>query len=182
MVYETGEAIWLDIDKSELPARVGYHLEQQCPGPSARLRDFYGVGRPALVKSAALEPVPHASGTRVLIVDDDLDVRSALAEILELRGYTVDCAGNGREALEHLRTSPALPAVIILDVLMPVMDGWQFLAEQKKDPALTGIPVMVVTAMRNAEKFDAAATFHKPVEVDRLLAALVHLCSAAEPS
>ena len=185
MVYETGETVWLDLDKSELPAKVAYHLEQQCPGRSARLRDFYGVGRPAVVKpEAAAAPWENhpAPGTRILIVDDDLDGRTALAEIFELRGYMVDCACNGREALEHLHNAPAPPDAIILDVLMPEMDGWQFRAEQKKDERLAAIPVVVVTAMRNTQAFDAAATFHKPVDVNRLLAAVAHLCSAGETS
>jgi CheY-like chemotaxis protein len=114
------------------------------------------------------------------MIDDDADVRSALAELLEIHGYIVASAGNGEEALALLRNAATPPSVIVLDVLMPEMDGWQFRAEQKKDPALAAIPVVVVSAMRNAEGFDAAAVFHKPVSVDRLLAALDQICSAAE--
>lgn len=178
MVYETGETVWLDIDKSELPAKVAFQLEQQCPGRAARLRDFYGIGRPGLVKPTGRGAETAAgSRARVLVVDDDTDVRTALAEILELRGYLVATAANGREALAHLREAPAPPDLIVLDVLMPEMDGWQFRAEQKKDAALASIPVVVVSAMRDADNFDAAAVFHKPVNVERLLAAIAHLCA-----
>jgi CheY-like chemotaxis protein len=92
----------------------------------------------------------------------------------------VDCAINGREALEPLRNSQSHPSAIILKVLMPEMDGWQFRAEQKKDARIAGIPVIVVTAMRDTEEFDAAAILHKPVSVPVLLAAVAHLRSGAE--
>jgi CheY-like chemotaxis protein len=180
MVYETGETVWLDIDKSELPAKVGQHLEHQCPGRPVRLRDLYGVGRPGLVTPQTVSRKGNAAGARVLVVDDDADVRAALAEILEIHGYVVASAANGKEALALLREAAARPAVIVLDVLMPEMDGWQFRAEQKKDPALAAIPVVVVSAMRNADGFDAAAVFHKPVNVDRLLAALDQICSSPQ--
>ena len=99
----------------------------------------------------------------------------ALADLLEACGYEVETAANGHEALEFLRTRSA-PAVIILDLLMPVMDGWEFRAEQKRDSNLAAIPVVALTALRQLPDFDAAAVVHKPVEFKRLLNAITR-CS-----
>jgi CheY-like chemotaxis protein len=84
-------------------------------------------------------------GSSILIVDDDVHIREALSEILEARGYTVLEAANGLEALGLLRSGP-LPAAIVVDLMMPVMDGYTFLEEQRKDPALAQIPVAIITA------------------------------------
>ena len=69
----------------------------------------------------------------ILVVDDDPDIRDSLREVLEDEGYEVACVGNGREALDHLKTANPRPCVILLDLMMPVMDGWQFRKEQKQD-------------------------------------------------
>ena len=81
----------------------------------------------------------------VLIVDDDLPVRTALKELFETEGYAVALAANGRAALNHLRKG-LRPSVILLDLMMPVMDGWDFRNEQLADPALKDIPVVILTA------------------------------------
>ena len=77
----------------------------------------------------------------ILVVDDDPDIRDSLREVLEDEGYGTSCVANGREALDFLRSGKR-PCVILLDLMMPVMDGWQFLEEQKRDPALAAIPVL----------------------------------------
>ena len=82
----------------------------------------------------------------VLLVDDDLDIREALTDILEDRGFHVTSAANGREALTVLRSGNVSPSAILLDLMMPVMDGFQFLAEMRKVPEWREIPVIVVTA------------------------------------
>jgi CheY-like chemotaxis protein len=81
----------------------------------------------------------------ILIIDDDLAIREALSEVIESRGFSVISAANGKEALSLLR-SVALPAAIMLDLMMPVMDGYTFLEEQRKDPHLASIPVAILTA------------------------------------
>jgi two-component system response regulator MprA len=81
----------------------------------------------------------------VLIVEDDRDIRECIADALEVEGYSVALAGNGREALEKLRAG-VRPELILLDLLMPVMSGWEFRHEQLADPLLSGIPVVVVSA------------------------------------
>lgn len=109
----------------------------------------------------------------ILIVEDDLDIREALAEALGFEGYDVFLAENGQEALDVLRAGP-LPHVILLDLLMPVMSGWQFRQEQLADPALAGIPVIVVSASAPG---DARADRYlpKPFCIDELLSAVAEL-------
>ena len=87
----------------------------------------------------------------ILIVEDDYDIRELFAESLEEAGYAVATACNGREALDRLRAArePELPAVILLDLMMPVMDGWALREELLRDPALGRIPIVVMTASRH---------------------------------
>jgi signal transduction histidine kinase len=106
----------------------------------------------------------------ILLVEDDLGIRDALQAILEGECYEVVCAGNGQDALRLLR-SGSDPDLIILDLRLPVMDGWQFRAVQKSDPALADIPVLAVSADGSAKAaaIDAEAYFRKPLDVDSLL-------------
>jgi CheY-like chemotaxis protein len=114
---------------------------------------------------------PSANKT-ILVVDDDIDLRETLGEVLEDEGYRVELAGNGQEALESLRGGLE-PSLILLDLMMPVMDGWQFRAEQRRDELLSGIPVVIVSASGNwheqEERLEAECV-RKPIDFDRLLA------------
>src|SRR5262245_22499124 len=83
----------------------------------------------------------------ILIVDDDSDLRETIREVLDDEGYETAAAGNGAEALAWLREAP-LPALILLDLMMPLMDGWRFREEQLKDDRIAAIPVIVMTAGR----------------------------------
>src|SRR2546428_350964 len=80
-------------------------------------------------------PFTASLSHQVLVVDDDLAVRESMRSVLEGEGYAVTAAENGLEALQHLRNG-LRPEVILLDLLMPVMDGWQFLRELRQDPEL----------------------------------------------
>jgi CheY-like chemotaxis protein len=84
---------------------------------------------------------------KILVVEDERGQREALAEVLSRLGYEVQCAANGSEALELMRHSESLPGLILLDLMMPVMDGWQFRAEQRKDRILADVPVVVLSAL-----------------------------------
>lgn len=111
----------------------------------------------------------------VLVVDDDLDIREALAETLEDHGFTVLTAANGMEALALVRRSEVNPSVILLDLMMPVLDGYGFLAERRKDPALFSIPVGIITAGRKVDHTrldDGTFVLHKPMNVAHLLETL----------
>jgi CheY-like chemotaxis protein len=106
---------------------------------------------------------------KLLVVDDDAGSLAALTDILSMEGYLVETMSNGQEAIDYLHAAEAPPALIILDLFMPVMDGWQFLAEMKLDAKLSllRIPVIIVTAL-NA-KVDADAIIRKPIDLERLL-------------
>jgi signal transduction histidine kinase len=119
---------------------------------------------------------PRALGKTLLIVEDDKDIREALDGLLSMEGYQVAGCANGLEALQYLRRSPA-PDVILLDLMMPVMDGWQFRVEQKKDPALASIPVVALSADNTpkAAAIDAEAYLKKPVDFDTLLGTIERL-------
>jgi CheY-like chemotaxis protein len=125
-------------------------------------------------------PAPHPK--RVLIVEDNEVTRDVMALILQSDGYQVSTAANGRSALERLRGGER-PCVILLDLMMPVMDGWQFREEQRRDGALADIPVVVCTAAgESAQKaaLGAAELLNKPVEADDLLAAVRRHCFAGK--
>jgi CheY-like chemotaxis protein len=109
--------------------------------------------------------VPESS-TRILIVEDDAATRTALSECLRAEGYEVICATNGAEALTMLRTERP-PDVILLDLMLPEVDGWDFRAAQKRDPNLAKIPVIALSAV--GKLVDAEASLRKPVRVDELL-------------
>jgi len=118
-------------------------------------------------------------GKHILLVEDDDDVRGALVAVLEASGYRVVAATHGREALQHLRS--ALPVcIVLLDLWMPVMNGFEFRAEQMKDPALAAVPVVVITADRTAARRAAdlgvLAWMTKPIEFEELLAILEQHC------
>ena len=107
----------------------------------------------------------------VLVVDDDEMIQESIREVLADEGYEVVLAQNGMEALAMLRDG-VQPTLILLDLMMPVMDGWQFRAEQKKDPKLAAIPVVVITAAGSAVKntIEANEFMTKPVRLEDLLA------------
>lgn len=105
-----------------------------------------------------------------MVVDDDPDIRETLAELLEDEGFDVVTAANGAEALEVLASGP-LPRVILLDMMMPVMDGFEFRLAQKMAEELAPIPVVIITAGADprSRNLDAAAVLRKPLDVSRLL-------------
>lgn len=114
-----------------------------------------------------------AEERRVLLVDDDTELRMSLADLLHNDGFRVWSAANGQEALAHLHGS-SLPDVILLDLMMPVKDGWQFRIEQKQDPAISSIPVLAMSAddTAKAAAIDADYYLKKPFEYSVLLDAL----------
>lgn len=110
----------------------------------------------------------------VLVVEDDDDIRHDLATILRFKGYNVAEAANGDVALRTLREG-ARPDVLLLDLMMPVMNGWELRRAMLEDPALAAIPVLVVTGRGALSEAEAAllrpsATLAKPFELGELLA------------
>jgi len=123
----------------------------------------------------------RASGRNVLIVEDDVDIREALDGLLSMEGFRVAGCSNGREALDLLRQS-AKPDLILLDLMMPVMDGWQFRVAQKDDPDLARIPVLALSADATAKAaaIDADAYLKKPVDYETLIDTIDRLLVASE--
>jgi CheY-like chemotaxis protein len=115
----------------------------------------------------------------ILLIDDDPDTRAQLAEILREEGYLVATACDGLEGFEKLKTDCA-PCVILLDLMMPVMDGWQFRVKQLSEPQLAKLPVIVLSATtgirRHAAEMKAAGFLSKPFMLDRLLSAVQRYC------
>ena len=108
----------------------------------------------------------------ILIVDDDPRVRAALKAFLEQEGYGVATAGDGQSGLAYLQSSGA-PALILLDLMMPVMDGFEFRVRQLQQTSLAGVPVIVLSAggdiTRKTEGLHVAAVVSKPVDPEELL-------------
>jgi CheY-like chemotaxis protein len=113
----------------------------------------------------------------VLVVDDDPDIRDALCELLEGEGYRAASASNGQEALTYLNSKEP-PCVILLDLMMPIMDGWEFRRQQQIDPRLSKIPVVVITAAGKygADSITADRILPKPLQLEQVLEALHQYC------
>ncbi len=115
---------------------------------------------------------------RILVVEDDPDMLETFLQVLEVAGYTVDGAIHGRDALEKLRTEPR-PCVIVLDLMMPVMTGWELHEAMGADPALAAIPVIFVSAAGAPPETGSPrpiAYLRKPVELPALLEAIRRFC------
>jgi CheY-like chemotaxis protein len=104
----------------------------------------------------------------ILIVDDDVSELDALSDVLECAGYSTTCAQNGKQALDLLRRTPS-PALILLDLNLPVMNGWQFLDRKRNDPALVKLPVVVISGASRERPQGAVGFLQKPISVPALL-------------
>jgi CheY-like chemotaxis protein len=120
---------------------------------------------PDVLASAPLQ------GLRLLVVEDDETIRSSLADLLCDEGATLATVANGREALEALRCAPQPPDLILLDLMMPVMDGWEFRIAQRADRMLSGIPLIAMSADRSAKARAIAADAYvgKPLDFEALV-------------
>lgn len=114
----------------------------------------------------------------VFIIEDDIDTRDMLAKFLELEGYNVEIAANGRQALDRF-SGGASACVIVLDLMMPVMDGWEFRQHQIEDARLKKIPTIVVSAAGRdrLSQISADAYLSKPVDMDDLLQHVSQFCA-----
>lgn len=110
----------------------------------------------------------------VLVVDDDEGIREAIQSALEDEGYNVMTAANGKEALDAARAHR--PRAILLDLMMPVMNGWEFFEEARCDPAIASIPVGILSAYADRAPKGVAAVLRKPIELDWLFRVVRDLC------
>jgi CheY-like chemotaxis protein len=115
----------------------------------------------------------------VLVVEDDPELLLSLSEVIESEGYCVTCARHGLEALGRLRGG-VRPAVILLDLMMPIMNGWQFRYEQRQDSDLAKIPVVVVSAKSDSQQhaawLEADGYISKPIDIAVLFDMLARYC------
>ena len=120
----------------------------------------------------------------ILVVDDDYGIRDFLTQALEDEGYEVTGAANGVEALTYLRTQNDQPCIILLDLMMPEMNGWQFRQEQCADPTLAPIPVIVLSArvdiVEQVQSLAVNEHLSKPIDLDRLLGMVHRYCPGDE--
>jgi CheY-like chemotaxis protein len=122
--------------------------------------------------------VSEPSRRRVVVIDDDTDIVESIAIVLEGAGYVAEASSNGKEALDRVRAER--PCLILLDLMMPGMNGWQFRAEQLQDATISTIPVVVMTgfpaAAENAISLGASACLKKPIDLDDLLDTVARFC------
>ena len=116
---------------------------------------------------------------RILLVEDDADINATLREMLEEEGYEVIATPNGQAALEALERLPA-PVLVLLDVEMPWMDGYDFLLRLRQDAQHAEDPVVVVTASRRIPP-EAAEVLHKPFDFEVLLSTIQRYCGGGAP-
>jgi CheY-like chemotaxis protein len=133
--------------------------------------------------SRGTRPVAHCPEcSRILVVDDDAGIRDMLTQVLEDEGYGVMTAADGQIALSQLRQGSSTPCLILLDLMMPVMNGVQFRSEQQQDPWLASIPVVVISAhlsgRQRAHTVQAADYLEKPVDLPKLLGIVGRYCGA----
>ena len=117
----------------------------------------------------------------VLIVEDDADLREMMAQLLSLEGYRSHTVANGLEALQYLERGDR-PDVVLLDLMMPVMDGWEFRRRQLQDPDLADVPVIVLSALDPSRAVDVNGTafLKKPLDFDRLLQLVHRFCAKVD--
>ncbi|MEQ1727347.1 MAG: response regulator [Vicinamibacterales bacterium] len=122
----------------------------------------------------------HPTHCPVLIVEDDADLREMMAQLLQLEGYKAEAVANGHDALRYLESGDR-PEVILLDLMMPVMDGWEFRRRQVQDPAIAKVPVVVLSALDQTRALGLGGTafLKKPLDFDRLLELVRRFCSSA---
>jgi CheY-like chemotaxis protein len=133
------------------------------------------------------ERVTQAGQGPVLVVDDDGDIRESLMEAFEEHGYRVLGARDGEDAFAKIRQAPVPPCLIVLDLMMPNMDGWTFREEQRRRPELAVIPVVVmsanrdVVADRSSQDLEPVACLEKPLDVGTLLRIVQEHCAPHDP-
>jgi len=121
------------------------------------------------------------SASLVLVVDDEADLRLNMKMFLESEGFDVVVAKHGRSALELLEASEGLPSLILLDLMMPVMDGWEFRYQQVQSYKFKDIPVVAMSAGAHSRAIEVNAVIKKPFDLDQLLATVHHFCSGENP-
>lgn len=123
---------------------------------------------------------PLEAEKTILIIEDDPDIRDTMAQILDEEGYRTFTASSGLDALQQLRDG-LRPHLILLDLMMPIMDGWQFREEQEKNPAIAAIPVVLISAAgqigRDVPRITRGTYIRKPISFEVLLSTVEKFCA-----
>ena len=118
----------------------------------------------------------HRTCTTILVVEDDDDIRSVILDLLESEGYKTMAATNGKEALDVLNSSPR-PCLVLLDMMMPIMNGREFLDIVMKDSMLAPLPVLIVSAVADVSNSKGSIGFlKKPIDIDVILEVVGQYC------
>lgn len=116
----------------------------------------------------------------ILVVDDDLDIRELLVELLEDHGFRACSAGHGQEALDWLASNSETPCLMLLDLMMPIMNGWELAQKLQENSNFASIPIVLISADRDvtihAQALQAAGCLQKPVELKALLEVAHRYC------
>lgn len=114
----------------------------------------------------------------ILVIEDDQAVRQTIKDLLEIQGYQVYAASNGEEGASLLGTLAEVPCVILLDLMMPKMNGWQFLDLQRNHPIFKNVPVVICSAYEESAKAIRPTAFiSKPIQLDALLSTVQKFCA-----
>jgi CheY-like chemotaxis protein len=151
------------------------------PTAAQRTAEPYGAGAPAEREGgASFGAGPEARRYSILIVDDDDAIREALEDVLSDEGYHVVGMSDGQQALTYLQAEQR-PSAMLVDLWMPVMDGWKFLEAVLDDPRFSRIPLIVLTAARDQRARDlrVSEVLTKPVQLQQVLAVLERLTKAS---
>jgi CheY-like chemotaxis protein len=123
---------------------------------------------------------PLEAEKKILIIEDDPDIRDTMAQILDEEGYRTFTASSGLDALQQLQDG-LRPHLILLDLMMPIMDGWQFREEQEKNPAIAAIPVVLISAAgqigRDVPRITRGTYIRKPISFEVLLSTVEKFCA-----
>jgi CheY-like chemotaxis protein len=114
----------------------------------------------------------------ILLVEDDLEIRDVMQDLLEEQGYDVVPAANGKQAIDYLTLDEARPDLMILDLMTPIVTGWQVLQTVRQQPTLAELPVIVISASRTDRPSGAAAFLRKPFRLDKFFETVRHYLGA----
>lgn len=117
----------------------------------------------------------HVNSDRyILLIEDDLDISEAIQSVLEAEGFRIKCKFNGKEAIEYLHETDNTPSLIILDLMMPIMNGYEFRLEQLKDKKISNIPTLLLSASgkyqeQEIDKLNFTESLKKPIDLEFLI-------------
>jgi len=164
---------WLCCDCHEPPVNSS---AAQLTEIDRRQAELFRQGHRDRVSSGRMRLSTPPPGGPVLVVEDDVGIRESVCQILEDEGFPTVSASNGKEALATLRTLEPLPRLILLDLMMPIMNGWEFYELISRDKTVSRIPVVVMSAQETDVYAGSLRLLRKPLALDQLLSTVNEIC------